>query len=128
MAKGKILIVDDESAILLLFEKAFSRAGYHVRTATGAEAALTLLENEEIHVMFLDLNMPEMDGLELCRKIKKAMPINVIYAMTGYSTLFELADCRDAGFDDYFNKPVNLDILLKAAKDAFEKIKRWKKG
>jgi len=128
MAKGKILIVDDESAILLLFEKAFSRVGYEVRTATGAEEALKLLENVDIHVMFLDLNMPEIDGLELCRKIKREMPISVIYAMTGYATLFELADCRDAGFDDYFNKPVNLDILLKAASDAFEKIKRWKKG
>ncbi|NOX33459.1 MAG: response regulator [Deltaproteobacteria bacterium] len=128
MTQDKILIVDDEKAILLLFEKAFSRAGYLVRTATSGKAALSLLQNEEIHVVFSDLNLPEMDGLELCREIKKHMPITIIYAMTGYASLFQLVDCRDAGFDDYFKKPVNLEVLLKAAKDAFEKIKRWKKG
>jgi CheY-like chemotaxis protein len=42
-------------------------------------------------------------------------------------TLFELADCREAGFDDYFTKPVELKLLMKAAEDAFEKLDRWKK-
>lgn len=127
MKQRKVLIVDDEVAILHLFKIAFSKAGYEVITAESGKLALELLENEEIQVMFIDLNMPEMNGMELCTKIKKNIPITVIYAMTGYASLFELADCRDAGFDDYFKKPINLKVLLESTEDAFKKIDRWKK-
>ncbi len=53
--------------------------------------------------------------------------MDIIYAITGYASLFELADCREAGFDDYFQKPVEMKTLLKADQDAFKKIDRWKK-
>ncbi len=126
MQKKKILIVDDEKAIINLLKQAFSRAGYDVISAESAEAALELLQNETIHVMFLDLNLPGMNGMELCRKIRKEIPMANIFAVTGYASLFELADCRETGFDDYFKKPVNIKILVKTAEDAFEKIRRWK--
>ncbi len=128
MLKKKILVTDDEKAILMLFEKAFSRKGFEVRTASSAKEALALLENEEISVMFLDLNMPEMDGLELCRQIKKDRPMSIIFAITGYASMFELVKCRDVGFDDYFKKPVDLKKLINASNDAFEKLNRWKKS
>ena len=47
--------------------------------------------------------------------------------MTAYVSVFALTECREAGFDDYFTKPVNLKLFHKAADDAFEKIERWKK-
>ncbi len=127
MTTKRILVVDDEKAILLLFEAAFTKLGYTVITTESAHEALTLLKKKEIPVMFLDLNMPEMDGVKLCREIRKDMPMAIIYAITGHPSLFELADCRDAGFDDYFKKPVNLSTLVKTAEDAFEKIERWKR-
>ena len=127
MSNRKILVVDDEEAIRNLFEQAFSRDAYKVRTAESAEEALELLKDEKIQVMFLDLNMPGMNGIDLCKEIRKDFPMAIIHAVTGYSSLFELADCREAGFDDYFTKPVNLTALQKAAKDAFEKLDRWKK-
>lgn len=123
----KILVVDDEKAIVNLLTQAFSRAGYDVRSAESAESALTILETENIHVMFFDLNLPQMNGIELCKAVKKNMPMSVIYAITGYASLFELADCREAGFEDYFKKPVNISTLLGNAASAFEKIDRWKK-
>lgn len=127
MLNKKILVVDDEKAIINLLKQAFSRAGYDVRTAESAENALDILENENIHVMFFDLNLPQMNGVELCKVVKKNMPMSVIYAITGYASLFELADCREAGFEDYFKKPVNISTLLGNAASAFEKIDRWKK-
>ena len=127
MSNRKILVVDDEEAIRNLFEQAFSRDGYKVRSAESAEEALELLKGEKIQVMFLDLNMPGMNGVDLCKEIRKDFPMAIIHAVTGYSSLFELADCREAGFDDYFTKPADLKILLRAAQDAFEKIDRWKK-
>ena len=127
MTQNKILVVDDDESIRDMLEQAFSRAGYLVRSTESAEAAVELLKDDKIHVMFLDLNLPGMNGVELCRQIRRDMPMAIIHAVTGYASLFELSDCRDAGFDDYFHKPVSLESLLKAAKDAFEKLDRWKK-
>ena len=126
MSREKILVVDDEEAIRYLLKQGFSRAGYEVLTADSAEQALELLEEERVHVFFLDLNLPGMNGIELCRHIKQKLLMSVIYAVTGYASLFELADCLDAGFEDYFKKPVNFTTLIQAAKSAFEKIDRWK--
>ncbi len=128
MSDKKILVVDDEEAIISLLTQVFSRAGYTVRSAQDSETALKLLEKEEINVMFFDLNMPEMNGIQLCKKVKKITPIAFIYAITGYASLFELAECRGAGFEDYFKKPVNIKILIKTAQDSFEKLERWRKG
>ena len=127
MVQNKILIVDDEKAIRDMFEMMFTKAGYDVQSAESAEAALELLKNENIYVMFLDLKMPGMNGVELCKRIRKDIPLAIIHAVTGYASLFELSDCRGAGFDDYFYKPVNISVLLKAAQDAFAKLDRWKK-
>ena len=124
---NKILCVDDEPLILEIYESAFKEKGYTVFTAPGGKEALEILKKENIQVMFLDLKMPVMDGLELCRRIREDHPIACIYAVTGYGSLFELGDCREAGFDDYYTKPVKLETLYKIAEDAFEKIKRWKK-
>ncbi len=121
-----ILIVDDETEIRNIFEQAFSQKGYVVRSSESAEGALEILKQENINVIFLDLNLPKMNGIELCKKIKKMNPIAIICAVTGYASIFEVVACRDAGFDDYFTKPVDLERLLKAGQDAFEKIDRWK--
>ena len=126
MNQDTILIVDDEKAILNMFTLAFSKKGYQVRSAENAEEALEILKTEKIHVMFLDLNLPGMNGIELCQAIKKEMPMAIVYALTGYASLFELSDCRDAGFDDYYKKPVSISQLLEAAKTGFEKIERWR--
>ena len=127
MSQKTILVADDEAPIREIFEEFYSQAGYVVQTAENGEQALAILEQESIEVMFLDLNMPRMGGIELCRKIRENDPIACIYAVTGNATFIELADCREAGFDDYFTKPVDGEMLLKAAEDAFEKITRWKK-
>jgi len=127
MDTKRILVVDDEEQILQLYSQGFSRAGYIVQTADSAEKALDILKDERYWVMFLDLNLPDMNGIDLCRQIRKNSPMAIPYAVTGYASLFELSDCRDAGFEDYFTKPVNLSDLLEAAEHAFKKLDRWKK-
>jgi len=107
-------------------ETAFTRAGYTVHCAESAEEAQEVLKQKNIQVMFFDLQLPNMSGEELCWRIRKDDPIAIIYAITGYASRFELAFCRDAGFDDYFMKPVDLEVLLTATADGFERLKRWK--
>ncbi|MFZ5571793.1 MAG: response regulator [Thermodesulfobacteriota bacterium] len=127
MVSRNILIVDDDDMIIDLFKNGFNRAGYTVRRAQSAEEALAILDREKYPVMFLDLKLPKMDGLELCRRIRKQNPMAIIYAVTGYASRYEFSDCRAAGFDDYFTKPVDLKILFRAALDGFDKIERWNK-
>ena len=122
----RILVVDDEKMILGMMEKALSREGYKVLTAGDAEEALSILKENTVNVMFLDLKLPGMNGIELCKAIRKDNSMAIVYAVTGYASLFELSGCREVGFDDYFTKPVDLKVLFKAAKEAFDIIERWK--
>ncbi|MBP6941454.1 MAG: response regulator [Syntrophorhabdaceae bacterium] len=126
MNEKKILIVDDEVAILDVLKEIFTMHGYQIVTAGSAEKALEILSNESIMVMFLDLKLPGMSGIDLCRQIRKDNQIAIIHALTGYVNVFGLLECRTAGFDDYFIKPANTKILLEAAESAFKKIERWK--
>jgi len=127
MMENKILVVDDEASIREMLEIAFEKAGYAVWSAGTAEEALDSLNQENIQVMFLDLKLSGMSGVDLCRRIRQDRPIAIIYAVTGYASLFDLAECREAGFDDYFIKPTDIAILIKAARDSFDKLERWKK-
>ncbi|NTW88443.1 MAG: response regulator [Desulfobulbaceae bacterium] len=125
MSKKKILIVDDEKELRDVLEEVFVYHGYEPICAGDADEALRLFA-PDIQVVFLDLKLPgKMNGLELCRTIRKMSPAACIFAMTGYATLFELADCRAAGFDDYFTKPTKLELLLMATRQGFDKVKRW---
>lgn len=121
------MIVDDEVSIRDLFQSAFSDTGYAVHLAENGEQALRILKEHEINLIFLDLKLFGMNGIELCRQIKKDKPVSIIYAITGWTGLFEIEECREAGFDDYFTKPLQLDVLFKAVEDAFEKLNRWKR-
>lgn len=123
----KLLIVDDEASIRDLFQSAFSDEGYMVHLAENGEQALAILKKYEIDLIFLDLKLFGMNGIELCRQIKRDKPVSIIYAITGWTGLFEVEECREAGFDDYFTKPFQLDVLFKAVRDAFEKLDRWKR-
>lgn len=126
MIEHTIMVVDDEPQIREVFATNFSVNGYKVITAESGKQALEIMRESPCLVLFLDLNMPNMDGLELCRQIKEGWPMAICYAVTGYVSLFELTDCRDAGFEDYFTKPVELSDLRDAADHALTKLHRWK--
>lgn len=119
MNEKKILIVDDEESIRHLFSAALTHKGYTVYSAESGEKALELLREEPINVMFLDLNLPGINGIELCRKIVKSAPETVAYAVTGYASSYKSSECKKAGFTDYFSKPMPLETLYSAAEDAF---------
>lgn len=121
----RILVVDDDVSMRDLFQTAFTDAGYEVVLAEGGEEALEILQRQDINVIFLDLKLFGMNGIELCRQIRKFKPVSLVYAMTGWSALYEIEECREAGFDDFFTKPMSLETIFKAVNDAFEKLTRW---
>lgn len=127
VSKGIILIVDDEASMRDLFNNVFSEAGYEVISVEGGKEALAILQIHNIDVIFLDLKLFGMNGIDLCRQIRKTKPVSMIYAVTGWGALFDIDECREAGFDDYFEKPLDMDMLLSLVQQAFSRLDRWKK-
>lgn len=123
--ENTILVVDDEGFIRELFEDICADSGYGIRAAADAVEALAVLENEDINVIFLDLKLFGMNGIELCRRIRSEKPLAIIYAMTGWAGLYEVEECREAGFDDFFRKPLSVEQIHRAIVDALEKVRRW---
>jgi len=122
-----ILIVDDEITVREIFKDFFGASGYQVLTAEGADNAVDILKDRQIDVIFLDLRLFGTNGLELGRRIRREKPLTILFAITGWAGLFEVEECREAGFDDFFVKPVEFDMLQKAVEDAFERVERWRK-
>lgn len=125
--KGKILVVDDEASVRELFSGVFVEEDYEVIAAETGDQALDILRQDNIDVIFLDLKLFGMNGVDLCRQIRKTKPVSMIFAITGWAPLFDIEECREAGFDDYFEKPLNMDILLAVVGDSFKKLDRWKR-
>jgi len=125
--KGKILIIDDETSVRELFTGVFTDEDYEVIATEDGNRALEILEQDNIDVIFLDLKLFGMNGIDLCRQIREMKPMSMIFAITGWASLFEIEDCRQAGFDDYFEKPLDMDMLTDAVADAIKKLDRWKK-
>jgi DNA-binding response OmpR family regulator len=124
MNAKKILVVDDEASIREMFEMAFSRKGYSVGSAATGEEALEILAHEDFPVMYIDLGLETMSGFDLCERIRENDSRAIIYAVTGYAGILGPEEILEAGFNDYFSKPLDFDVLLKSAAAAFEKIDR----
>ncbi|MGQ0803522.1 MAG: response regulator [Actinomycetota bacterium] len=106
-----VLVVDDEPAILRVVSAALEARGYRVATAENAETAIHISATDSPAVIILDLGLPDMDGIEVCRRIRQwsGTPIIVLTA--------EGADDRkvsalDEGADDYVTKPFSMPELL----------------
>jgi CheY-like chemotaxis protein len=122
MKENPILVVDDDISVLTVLAEMLAAGGYSIYKAESGAEALEILNNTDINVMFLDLNMPEMTGLELCGIIRKNQPDAVITAVTGFSDRYSQADIEQAGFNKILYKPVNIKKLYETAEAAFNKL------
>ncbi|HEY9650590.1 MAG TPA: histidine kinase dimerization/phosphoacceptor domain -containing protein [Coleofasciculaceae cyanobacterium] len=109
-----ILIVDDELENFDVLETFLLPAGYQLYYAASGANTLTFLQTKQPDLILLDVMMPEMDGVEVCRQIKNEpcwshIPIIIVTALTAKE---DLARCLDAGADDFLSKPVNRIELL----------------
>ena len=113
MTTEPILIVDDNPANLKLARLVLVAAGYEVRTAVDAEAALELLESFEPRMILMDLQLPGMDGLALTRKLKSDPRHRsiVVIALTANAMKGDDIKARAAGCDGYLTKPIDIEVL-----------------
>lgn len=114
MMKRKILIVEDEEHTRYILERLLSVKNYEVRSAENGIDALNTLTNFRPEIILADWNMPEMDGVELCNRIKSNPELRDIYfiMITAKASTQEKVIGLDTGADDYITKPVENEELL----------------
>ncbi len=115
-----VLLVDDDALMLTLLERALKDKGHRVSTASNGADALRILREQGPSLVITDWNMPEMDGLELCRLIRSHDGIGFTYVimLTGNTSTDQIVAGFEAGADDYITKPFQkreLDGRLRAA-------------
>jgi two-component system response regulator MprA len=108
----RILVVDDESAVRSSLRRAFVFAGYEVDLAEDGRAALAMLTESSPDAVVLDVLMPDVDGLEVCRGMRAAGDRTPVLMLTARETVADRVAGLDAGADDYLVKPFDLDELL----------------
>jgi len=124
--KSRILVVDDERAIRDLLAEALREAGHEVLTAAGGKEAFEIVSGENVQIAICDIRMPEMDGLELLRRIRDVSPDTVVILITAYASVETAVNALRSGAFDYILKPLIFeDILAKISRiDQFLKVKR----
>lgn len=114
MVKRNILIVEDEEHTRYLLERLLVVNNFEVRTAENGIDALNTIANFKPEIILADWNMPEMDGAELCSRIKSNPDLKHIYfiMITAKTSTHEKVEGLDTGADDYITKPVENEELL----------------
>lgn len=107
----KILIVDDEAQITRVLRRSLTAHRYDVRTAADGQAALELFHDWNPDLVITDLSMPEMNGLELCRAIRKTSQAPII-VLSVKGEEHNKVEALDAGADDYITKPFGINELM----------------
>ncbi len=118
--KGNILVVDDEAQITRVLKTTLSARGYGIRTAADGRQALAEMKHWPPDLVITDLRMPNMDGLELCRRIRadSRVPI-IVLSVKGEEPI--KVEALDAGADDYITKPFNVNELLARVRAALRR-------
>jgi DNA-binding response OmpR family regulator len=118
----KILIVDDEAHIRMLIEQTLEELeddGVKFLIAENGEEALALITKEKPQLVFLDVMMPKMNGMEVCRRVKKEMALPDIYIilLTAKGQEVDRLKGQEVGADVYMTKPFDPEVILNKAKE-----------
>ncbi|WP_373495860.1 response regulator transcription factor [Aquiflexum sp.] len=123
--KQKILIVDDEAHIRMLIEQTLEELedeGVEFFTAENGEMALEVISEEKPDLIFLDVMMPKLNGMEVCRRVKQEMGLRDIYIvlLTAKGQESDRQKGLDVGADVYMTKPFDPELLLEKAREVLE--------
>lgn len=110
-APSRILVVDDEPQILRVLRRGLEGHGFEVVTAPDGLTALDVLHASRVNLVITDLRMPDMDGVELCTRIRKRGSVPILVLSVKGEELTKV-EALDAGADDYMTKPFGMDELL----------------
>lgn len=118
----KLLIVDDEAHIRMLIEQTLEELedeGVEFLTAENGEQALEIIQAESPQLVFLDVMMPKMNGMEVCRRVKKELSLDQTYIvlLTAKGQELDRLKGQEVGADVYMTKPFDPEVILSKAKE-----------
>ncbi len=118
--KTKILIIDDEKDLRLLFKKILTPEGYSVFTAQNGRDGIKINQKSDPDVILLDLRMHGIGGIETLRRIREKDAEVVVIILTGYGDAETIRDAADLNVYEYMSKPFNNETILKTIKEAVD--------
>jgi DNA-binding NtrC family response regulator len=125
--KEKILVIDDEKNLRVSLSMILERAGYVVTVSSGSEEALEALELNSFDLVFLDLNMPGMNGIDLLPVVLNLYPRMPVLILTGNGSLETAQKAVDFGVKGYLLKPINPYVLLERVSQILKEERLLKK-
>ncbi len=120
MKKGTILVIDDEDIVRTSCSRTLTPGGYEVKLAQNGREGLKIMSENKVDVVLTDLKMPDMDGIEVLRKIKQDWPDVEVIIITGYQTVDTAVKSIKLGAFDYIEKPFTPDALINAVSKALD--------
>ena len=121
MARGNILIIDDEIKMAMILKKALSKNWDNVEAQSDSEAGIEYCSKHDIDIVITDLKMPKVDGIEVLRRVKELDDNIEVIMMTAYATAQSAIEAMKAGAYDYIIKPFSIDELKMIAQHIMEK-------
>ena len=109
--KLQVLVIDDDAVVGSSFERVLSDKGYEVRTVLSGEEALDTIKESNFDVVFTDIKMPGIDGLEVTERIKERCPWTPVVVITGYGTEENEARAAVLGASGFVRKPLTPEII-----------------
>jgi len=119
----RVLLVDDEVEFVETLVKRLRKRRLDVIAASSGKAALGLIRQQPVDVVVLDVKMPDMDGIQTLREIKKVNPDVEVIMLTGHASVEVALQGMELGAFDYLMKPMDIDELLYKLQDAYKR--KW---
>src|SRR5947209_8696282 len=119
----RILLAEDEVALRDFVSRNLRARGFEVHEASNGLEAMALWERENPHLLILDIMMPRMDGLEVCRRVREHSAVPII-VLTALDTKSDKVTALDLGADDYLTKPFGVEELLARVRAVLRRT-RW---
>ena len=115
-----VLVVDDEKNLTMAMRRLLSAEGYRTDTAGSGQEALAAAKEKAYDLVFLDVNMPEMNGLETFKKLKKVAPKSAVVMITGYGKTLKalVEEAKELGVQSVIDKPFKISQITEAIRKA----------
>ncbi|HHW00992.1 MAG TPA: response regulator [Clostridiaceae bacterium] len=127
--KYKVLIVDKEEEILHTLKEFLEQETYTVETTRSSVDAIEKIKSDKYHIVLIDTDMPEMNGVELLKEIKSYDALTQVIMMSGHSTMEKILSSLEYGANDYIQKPfTNMDHVMQVIDYSVQKLERWRQS
>lgn len=127
--KYQVLIVDENEEISCALKKLLEQEAYAVEITRSAVDALKKVKSDKYHIVLIDTDMSEMNGIELLKEIKSYDALTQVIMTAGQSTIEKILSSLEYGANDYISKPfLSMEHIVRSVDDSVQKLERWRQS